>query len=236
MAPFSCCRGRGGPLLEKEPEMQTKVTATDVLMARFGRLARPVMLKVLNRNSCIASSKITVDCLTQFGLTVTAHAVKFLVTAPSLKLVYAAGTTERGRRLTADKTLNCQMVAGLVGRDMLLLLSVAQRTSYLDASFDQASLPDRGMTIPPCMLILPIPPDAPDTDLEITAVLILDDGLEIKVQYFPTNDDSFMSTDAWNDEDTIIFAGVIRNLIIEAPASLYAQELMMCSILRGSGL
>ena len=88
----------------------------------------------------------------------------------------------------------------------------ATHKRYLvDGSFAQASMPERGVNIPHCVLVLPIAGEntIADEQLHLTAEIELDDGLMLRVDYVPTDDMTFKTSEAWLDEDAPLVAAMI---------------------------
>lgn len=171
---------------------------TEVITA-FCEVARPVMLKILPRNSCIASVRITMECLRRFQVESEPMAVKLAIQAKSLRLAYLTGfdDAERaGQKAAAANYVDMHIHDGWNGH---LVLAIKDLNCILDPSFDQCSFPDHGLTVSPCILAIPLPVERTGEleEQRILLGLMMDDGVEVEVNYLPLTDRSFETTEAW---------------------------------------
>ena len=63
------------------------------MIRAFARVARTTILRYFGRRSCIASSRITIECLKIFGVESYPVPVRFILRAPDLRMAFVAGIT-----------------------------------------------------------------------------------------------------------------------------------------------
>ena len=180
------------------------------LVRAFQAVARQILLKWFVPNSCITATRIAVDCMAHFGIS--AHGVNTLFTCScaSLALSYVAGADEAERRrfcilatgINADLPYR---VPGFTGH----VVAIAGRC-LVDPTFDQASLPDHGLVIPPRILVVPLAPEDDPYKLHIKQQIVIENGVQLHVQYISLPSRGFMDTPAWNAELSDPIAEICR--------------------------
>lgn len=169
------------------------------LIERFAVIARPMMIEFMGPNSCIAASRVTVECLRLIGIPAIPVPTKFVVQVPSIERAYAAGLTSE--EMATAKTSQRIWGTGWEGH----LVVFADDRYLLDPSFDAA---ETALALPVDHKVqifdLGQKPDLEYMHLEMVA--ISEEVGQIKIQYVSTRDESYQDTEAWNDEGLPLLA------------------------------
>lgn len=172
------------------------------IIAHYAAIARPLILEFFPPNCCVAASRVTIECLRSFGVDAVAVAMKLVVECRPREVAYLVGLSRAERRKAKKQaaawTDRAQPDAW---NGHLVVVARGERRQFMiDPSFDQASMPGHGVTIPPCILVVPvgaeIPPDSIGAELE----LVTDDGEELRVRYIPSGDSGFTHLPAWGTD------------------------------------
>ncbi len=158
------------------------------IIARYAEVARPVILEFFPPNSCIASTRITIEVLSRFGIKAQPVPVCFVAECRERQLAYVSGIDLKGRAH--------QIQHATVDAWRGHLVAVAHR-HLIDASFDQCSMPDHGVPIPPFVFVVPLPDSIRPREIHAVLELVTDTGEKLKVQYFPLRDETFSEAPAW---------------------------------------
>jgi hypothetical protein len=137
------------------------------------------------------------ECLARYGVDARAQNTIFKCCCPSIALTYIAGADDRVKRryLTKAKELKIGTPYGLQGFAGHVV--VIAGGWLLDPTFDQASVPNRGLVIPAQVLALPLEPQCDLTRIHVTGNVVLANGLQLDVEYASLPDRGFMKTPAW---------------------------------------
>ena len=175
------------------------------IVETYKRIARPMMLNfLLNRQTCIASARITQEVMRTFGLHTRVIPVKLAVECQELKYAYVSGFDEAEQEHIKRTAANWRNRGqGWQGH---LVLRVAHRW-LIDPSIDQIESPEHGLTLGPSILVIPISPTFQIQRMHLEANAITDEGHKLRIQYFSMWDQAFRSTPAWEMDP-------ITNLIV----------------------
>lgn len=180
------------------------------LLTQYCTIARPIMRAWgLSSNSCIGATRITCYCLEVLGFKAVPLATKFAIDSPQLKLAYTSGLSDE-ELAQADAALSA-FGKGWRGH----LVTYVDDRWLLDSTFDQADdafeAGGKGRVFglkPECMLF-PLPDALPAQGFLATYNGISDDGVELRVRYATTKDETWRTSDAWNDEGLPFIAELI---------------------------
>jgi len=158
------------------------------IIEAYAAVARPIILNFFVPNSCIASSRITVEVLSRFGVSAEAIATKFVVLLPEKKLAYVSGLDPQ-ERADANDSMNVHVIV------------LAGDRWFLDASFDQVRGPLK-ITLEPKVFVIPLDgqtiEDKYSVDMDLKCAL--DDGTPIEIRYVTHCGDAFKRTPAWETD------------------------------------
>jgi hypothetical protein len=192
-------------------------------IALYARIARPIMLQYLRRNSCIAATRITQGVLQKFDINVRPYARKWVVEVPSRRLVYLAGF--RGdekvamRKKSSDWIDRCDQAGqGWEGH----VIGVANNRWLIDASFDQCQSIHHGFEVPPTILVVDLRDfgQAWSPQSVFDAKLSTDAGIGVNVQYIPMEggEDEYATSEAWRDGGLRLIERRIITAMLRSPA------------------
>jgi hypothetical protein len=180
------------------------VIVRQALIHAFAMVARPVILEYFPPRSCIASTRIAIECLKAFGIEARPVPCEFYLHIPSLKLLYTSGGSAEVRE--ANKLVVLPTADGGTGWPGHLV-AVAD-LFWIDTAFDQgfASLIGEGCLPagePSEINVIELPnPLGPEFD--IAAAGEMEDGTEVKIRYLSMLDDSlrdsFRNCRAWETD------------------------------------
>lgn len=170
------------------------------LIDRFNWVARPY-LGLFAPATCIEQSRILVEVLPEFGAKAEALECSLKVDCPALRLVYIAGATAQDRARGKAK-VDDWIDLGTRGDDadqihVAVAAEIAGQFFLLDPTFSQASMPDRGLTIPRHVLAVGPLSQRPAPGTMIDAGLVLDGGTHIKASWIMRESRDFERTPAW---------------------------------------
>lgn len=166
----------------------------ELAIVRFAAVARPMILAFFPPNSCIAASRIAVEVLQRFGVSAEAVPVSLIVEAKARALAFVSGVKLKG----GATELRPSGPDSWAGHVVVIASGFGKRRYLIDASFDQCSMPDHGVPVPPCVLVVPIEQASIEPE-NIAAELALetDTGEMLHVMYWPLRDRSFVTAPAW---------------------------------------
>ena len=173
------------------------MTRLEVIYA-FVRLARPIMVRAIGRQSCIASTRITIEVMARFGIVAEPAPCKLIAQCDALKLVYLSGFSGKEKREMSRKAKSFTTRRhnphdrGWCGH----VVAVIENRIWLDASLDQIHSPEHGFEIPHEMLVVLLDPKIPVPDTALEAVVDVGEH-RVKIHYRPSGDFSFCDTPAW---------------------------------------
>lgn len=173
----------------------------EAVIQAFAMTARPVLLRYYPPRSCIASTRVTIECLKRFRLAVRPVPVSFFVHIPSRNLLYCSGASAEDRQRLKLNNANVELptVSGQ-GWQGHVVAHVEERW-LVDPSFDQAffSFEDAGNLPPsletPQIHVLETGPLGKDFTLDGEGEM--EDGSPVQIQYLSLDDQSFLQTPAW---------------------------------------
>ena len=177
------------------------MTKDEAIIAAFAATARPVMLKYLggDRQTCIASTRLTIETMRCLGLDAAEVPVQLLVQCKAMNFAYISGFSAKARARMQRKAGKPITTKGAGGFNGHLLAAVAGRW-IIDSSLDQIHTPELGIVVSPCTVVMPIPEDAPPLKLNrlsITAKGLTDGGQEIDIKYRAIENYTFRTSAAW---------------------------------------
>lgn len=168
------------------------------IISTYASIARPIMLNWMVPSSCIAATRLTIEVLQYFGLTVIPYATRFVVQAEAIQFAYISGIRGEEQEQMRAKSRNWTDIPVQVGWEGHVVC-IAEGDCLIDSSFDQISTPDKGLVIPPTILALDLGRAIELKSHEVELGLVNDEGLKLKVIYQPLDDDSYQDSEAWND-------------------------------------
>lgn len=190
---------------------------SDRVLEVFGRVARRPMVQAWGRNCCIAASRTAILALGRFGVAAKAFPCKLCVEDPARNVAKRVGFTRTERQEINARNNPARVVDRSVpgeGWEGHLAVVVEKRL-LLDASFDQAAEPEMGLVIPEHVLMIPVPESFAAGTQEVKIEGAIDDGPLLRVRYWPTDNRSFKSEEAWRGLDPRIMAAHVSLMIEE---------------------
>lgn len=188
-------------------------TSAPAVIAAFGRIARPIMRKFMPRDSCIASVRTTIEVMRIFRLQAMEIPVSFVFEVPAKKYARVSGftTAERNQMRRKSQTWRDDIPPG--GGWNGHLIAVVEGRWIIDPSIDQAHAPEFGVEILPEILVVDISgqPWDPSDQFDVHIGLTLDNGEAAKLKYRSTKNQSYLDTEAWNDEGLPLLAYAIAS-------------------------
>jgi hypothetical protein len=170
-------------------------SSSEIIRA-YCRVARPMLLEWMPRNSCIGSARVTLEYLKRCGIPARVQAVKFAVFDDARELAYCSGLTMQEMATARDRK---PMWHGRGWNGHLIVIAAGRY--IIDPSFDQALI---AMGLPPesGMLLVESDDSAMQAGglLKIDLNVVMDCRAELRVQYIPLADDGYLTTEAWTDE------------------------------------
>ena len=172
----------------------------------FAECARPPILRYLNRRSCIASCRITIEVLKRFGIAAHPVPVRFVVCAPVYKIAFISGfsvesQTELRRGAARYVDLAAGPKAGGGNGTWNGHVAVVTANYFLDPSFDQSldALASNGLQLDPhpYIALAPLPQPINRDALHLEFSLETANSIFLTAQYNSISDYSFLETPAW---------------------------------------
>lgn len=167
-----------------------------LVVEAFAQVARPTILKFFPPNSCVASTRIAMECFSRFGLRSEATASKLMVLDVALERAYVSGFREEREDMEA-RALSFETLSEVGSYDRHVVCLVERRW-LVDASFDQASR--AGVRITPHVFTLEFPRDFVASGSLHLSVVAEHEGVTLEVQYVTLPDRSFEATPAWETD------------------------------------
>ena len=171
------------------------------MIRAFARVARKIILRYFNRRSCIASSRITIECLKIFGVESYPVPVRFILRAPDLKMAFVTGITPEEQakaRRSARKYIELATGPGGGWNGHVIVKAAG---FVIDPSFDQAldAFAEAGCRIDnaPRIAVFPLNGVKLPEDFRATFTAMLDDDTKITAQYDALFDSTFADQPAW---------------------------------------
>ena len=174
---------------------------TEQLLTLYCSRARPIMLPFMTPNSCIAATRVSIDCLQALGIPAEPLATKFAVTVPAINKLYGCG-------LTAEERAGALDSKEIWGNGWNGHLVVRSGDWLIDPSFDQADVALEGRLKVSGVQMFPLPAGTTDK-FHVTYHGFFDSGLRGKIEYVVIDDCSWRESDAWNDEGLILLTATI---------------------------
>jgi hypothetical protein len=176
--------------------------ATEAVIHAFAMVARPIILEYFTPRSCIASTRIAIECLRPFGVVARPVPCTFYLHIPSLNLLYFSGATaeERARLKTTNEYVELPACSGL-GWQGHVCAWVEDRY-WLDPSFDQGfqALEEAGKILQgvetPQIHVMELS-DPIGREFTLEGKGEMEDGTETLIRYLSLDDNSFLETPAW---------------------------------------
>jgi hypothetical protein len=174
----------------------------EAVIQAFAHVARPVILGYFSRRSCIASSRIAIECLKEFHIRSVAEPVRFSLALPDRSCMYLAGGSPAeldSLRNSAHKhvALPAGDGGGWPGH-----LIVRCGNCLIDPSFDQALEAlsgEAGIWHGPLIGVFPFSSSLPKR-FGVEARAELNDGTHIEVRYDSRLDRSYAAQPAWETD------------------------------------
>ena len=177
---------------------------SDAILKRYCDIARPMMLKFMPPNSCIAATRVTCECLRRLGFKVDPVPMKFVVTIPERETAYTSGVSAK-ERATAKRSIRYEEFSdGWEGH-----LVAITNDKLIESAFDQAVI---ALSLPlqrPEIMWFPLPKTRGEAFHVEYFGHIDDTGEKIKIDYVTTGDHSYTSSEAWTDEGLPLLAEMI---------------------------
>ena len=184
---------------------------TESVIAAFAKVARPIMLHWMPRNSCVGATRLAQMTLMQHGIDVVPVPCKFVFEVAEKKFAYVSGFRRKDERRMRRKAANRQDRGGGLGESTWAghLIGVAAGRYLIDCSVDQAASEAHGVEVESAVLVM----DLGDVGREFTdfagdvrLYAMLESGDQARIVYQPFKDSTYAQSDAWNDEGLWILA------------------------------
>lgn len=109
------------------------------IIEHFAAVARPLILKYFPaRNSCIAATRTTIECLRRFGIRARAAPVALALEIPAYELAYISGLTEEQRNKSKAAAKGFVDRTGDPDKWPGHLVAVAEDRWFIDPTIDAA--------------------------------------------------------------------------------------------------
>jgi len=172
------------------------------IVLAYAKIARPIILKHLNRRSCIASSRVTIEVLRTFGVTAQPIPCSMQVVMPDLNLMYFNGCTPEKRAEYQKQAARYETLPNDPGGGWNGHVVVEAADLLIDPSFDQAldvfATVDPTVASDPTIMVLPNCGRLLAAGQHSVEAVVLDDReRQLHIRYDPLDDGSFASTPAW---------------------------------------
>lgn len=168
------------------------------IVETYVRVARPLILSMFPPNSCIASVRVTKECLEHLGIPVEPLAVKFVAQSKSLKLAYVSGLDPAElaqAEARASKFGKLDAAAPWDGHLVAIAGSGSGRW-LIDPCFD-AMAAHPAISMAPEMLTAKLPEGLTFGSLEGVVEI---SGHEFRIQYTASGRRDFEQTPAWETD------------------------------------
>jgi hypothetical protein len=198
-------------------EQKQKQVAAEQIVHRYSQIARPIMRQFMDRSSCIASVRTTVEVMRIFRLQAREYSVSFVFEVPEKKYARIAGFSHAERKRMAKESQTWKDDIPENGGWNGHLIALVENRWLIDPSIDQAHAPEFGVEIAPEMLVI-------DTEghhwnarcqFDVHLGLTLDNGVIAKVKYRSVKNRGYLNSDAWNDEGLPLLADAIAEKMHE---------------------
>ena len=174
------------------------------MIRAFARVARTIILRYFGRRSCIASSRITIECLKIFGVESYPVPVRFILRAPDLGMAFVTGITPEEQAIARRSPKKYIELATGPGGGWNGHVIVKAGGFVIDPSFDQAldAFAEAGCRIDdaPRIAVFPLNGVKLPEDFCATFTAVLDDDTKITAQYDALFDATFADQPAWETD------------------------------------
>lgn len=182
----------------------------------FCSSAREIMLTFTGHNSCIASTRITIETLRRFGINCTPMPVKFALEVEAHNVAYSSGLTQE-ELATANKSVETPWETGWRGH-----LVASYKDALIDPSLDQADIALKGILgLRPEVYLFLFSPDHAGLELEFSTPK----QKHCKLTYIQTGDNSYQESEAWNDEALPLLSDLIFRVVDRKLRKIQRNEL-----------
>jgi hypothetical protein len=173
-------------------------------LALYCAVARQIMSPYLAPNSCIAASRITIDCLHLLGIPAEPLPTKFVVYVKEIETAYTCGVKAEEIRPTQQSRKQWQ--SGWNGH-----LIVRSDKWLIDPSFDQVDIAlGRRLKVSE-IPVFPLPVTTEGFNFHASYTGKFGSDLIAEIDYVSIQDDSWRTSEAWNDEGLDILTALITS-------------------------
>ncbi len=162
----------------------------------------------LTPNSCIAASRITIDCLRILGIPAEPVATKFMVQVEEIGMAYACGLSAE-ELYTAGESIRHPRWIGWDGH-----LVVRAGEWLIDPSFHQADIALGKRLRVEGIPMFPFPVGTNSLEFHASYTGRFDSGLTAQIDYVAIQDNSWRDSGAWNDEGLVLLTRRIASQVI----------------------
>jgi hypothetical protein len=187
----------------------------------FATTARPIMRRWMPANSCIGAAKTTLETMKLLGLRARVLPVSLLFQVPSRKYVRICGFSAEEKAEMRARSADWIDEGGEGWSGHLLVL--VDDHWLLDPSIDQVSAPRFGVYVEPEVFVWDTGGQTwtPDVPFEMRLGIGLTTGETGSIYYQSFADESFLKTEAWNDEGLPFLAWeIFHQMIVSSRLSL----------------
>jgi len=184
-------------------------------------MARRTLRDRIAVNSCIAYCRVILELLRFTGIEAKPYACKLIVTDHTLNKAYAVGCTDE-EMSTAQEIIPVKGTgAGWRGH----LILIAEGDILIDPTFEAASraLYGEDEDDPAGYMVIALP-ETPGQFFDATICGKLDNGAEIEIRYIGTGDETWLESEAWNDEALPVFANALNTAVTELAHAMRATQ------------
>ncbi len=188
----------------------------EAIVNAYQQVARPIILRYLGeRQTCVASTRITIETMRCLGLEAEPVAVQLVVQCPLLKYAYISGFSDKERKRMARRNKKPIQNRGTGGYNGHVIAAVAGRW-LIDSSIDQVESPAHGLLVAPTVLVMPLPEDQ---EIALDAMRLemsgfTDEGHRLEISYASHWDYSFVNSEAWK------FCAVMQFVVAQVIAAM----------------
>jgi hypothetical protein len=189
----------------------TEGVTPESVIAAFAKVARPIMLPWMPRNSCVGATRLAQMTLMQHGIDVVPVPCKFVFEVGAKKYAYVSGFRGAEKRRMRREAANWPDRGGRPGESTWTghLIGVAAGRYLIDCSVDQAASIAHGVEVESTVLVMDLGDvgrEFMDFAGEVRLYAMLDSGDQARIVYQPFRDSTYAQSDAWNDEGLWILA------------------------------
>jgi hypothetical protein len=170
------------------------------ILAAYAKIARPVMRQFMEAESCVTATRVTCEFFDGCHMPSVPVPCKLMFKVPGKNYMYVSGWKGKIKERMKHEAKAWHDVAPVGPTWAGHLLALVQDRWLVDASIDQVTSPEHGVTVPPIALVVDLGTQgATALTGTVSAAVVLDDGASAEITYISTDDHKYAKTEAWLD-------------------------------------